>query len=75
MTSAIALRNQRIGLTQRELEILERLTSGDSVRQLAIELFLSESTVKTHLGSIYRKLEVSNRVQAINKARGIGLLP
>jgi two-component system response regulator DevR len=75
MTSAIALRNQRIGLTQRELELLERLTSGDSVRQLAVELFLSESTVKTHLGSIYRKLEVSNRVQAINKARGIGLLP
>lgn len=75
MTSVIALRNQRIGLTSRELEILEKLPTGDTVLQIAAQLFVSESTIKTHLAAVYRKLGAGNRVQAINTARKLGLLP
>ncbi|MEY3093542.1 MAG: Bacterial regulatory protein luxR family, partial [Actinomycetota bacterium] len=41
----------------------------------AIKLFVTESTIKTHLSAIYRKLSANNRVQAINNARKAGLLP
>lgn len=75
LTEAIAAKNRGLGLTPRELEILEKLPSGDSVAQLAKQLFVTESTIKTHLFSIYKKLNVENRVQAINKARKYGLLP
>jgi len=74
ITSAIALQNQGVGLTPRELEILEILPTGDTVTEIAARLFLSVSTVKTHLAAIYRKLGASNRVQAINAARRAGLL-
>lgn len=74
ITTAIALQNQRVGLTARELEILEILPSGDTVIEIANRLFLSTSTVKTHLAAIYRKLGATNRVQAINAARRAGLL-
>jgi len=40
---------------------------------LAASLFISEATLKTHLSSVYRKLAVNNRVQAIEKARNAGL--
>lgn len=74
ITNAIALQNQGVGLTARELEILEILPSGDTVSEIATHLFLSVSTVKTHLAAIYRKLGAKNRVQAINAARRAGLL-
>lgn len=75
LTEAIAAKNKGLGLTPRELEILEKLPSGDSVAQLAKQLFVTESTIKTHLFSIYKKLNAENRVQAINTARKYGLLP
>lgn len=74
ITDAIALQNQGVGLTPRELEILEILPSGDTVTEIATRLFVSISTVKTHLAAIYRKLGATNRVQAINAARRAGLL-
>lgn len=74
ITDAISLRNQRVGLTARELEILEILPTGDTVSEMASRLFVTESTIKTHLASIYRKLGATNRVQAINAARKFGLL-
>jgi DNA-binding CsgD family transcriptional regulator len=43
------------------------------MKVLAASLFISETTLKTHLSSVYRKLEVKNRVQAIEKARLAGL--
>lgn len=61
-------------LTSRELEILQILPTGFSAREIGSLLFISEATVKTHLASIYRKLQVSNRVQAIESARKHGLL-
>jgi DNA-binding NarL/FixJ family response regulator len=74
ITDAIALQNQGVGLTPRELEILEILPSGNTVTEIATRLFVSISTVKTHLAAIYRKLGATNRVQAINAARRAGLL-
>ncbi|NCV76591.1 MAG: DNA-binding response regulator [Actinobacteria bacterium] len=56
-------------------EILEKLTTGDTASEIAIKLFVTESTIKTHLSAIYRKLSANNRVQAINNARKAGLLP
>jgi len=74
ITDAISLKNQSVGLTARELEILEILPTGDTVLQMAQHLFVTESTIKTHLAAIYRKLGATNRVQAINAARKLGLL-
>lgn len=61
-------------LTQREKEILARLSSGLSDQQIAGDLFLSPNTVKWYNRQIYSKLGVSNRAQAIIRARELGLL-
>ena len=52
-------------LTKREKEVLLLLPRGLTAKAMASELFLTEATVKSHLASIYRKFEVSNRMQAI----------
>ena len=75
LTEAIVLKNRDVGLTPREIEMLEKLPTGDTVQQIAAQLFVTESTVKTHLSAVYKKLGASNRVQAINAARKLGLLP
>lgn len=75
LTEAMAARNKGLGLTPREIEVLEKLPSGDTVAQIAKQLFVTESTIKTHLFSLYKKLNAENRVQAINNARKFGLLP
>jgi DNA-binding NarL/FixJ family response regulator len=75
LTEAIAAKNKGLGLTPREIEILEKLPSGDTIAQLAKQSFVTESTIKTHLSAIYKKLGAENRVQAINNARKYGLLP
>jgi DNA-binding NarL/FixJ family response regulator len=56
-------------LSPREIEILQRLSTGATNRELAKALFISEATVKTHLVHIYDKLGVDNRTQAIDHAR------
>jgi DNA-binding NarL/FixJ family response regulator len=61
------------GLSQRELQILSQLHKGAPLKEFAESLFISESTLKTHLSSIYRKMDVRNRVQAIEKAKLSGL--
>jgi DNA-binding NarL/FixJ family response regulator len=60
-------------LSQRELQILSQLYKGAPLKELAQSLFITESTLKTHLSAIYRKLGVKNRVQAIEKAKQSGL--
>jgi DNA-binding NarL/FixJ family response regulator len=64
-----------LGLTERELSILEHLAAGLSNKQIAKELWLAEQTVKFHLTNIYRKLEVSSRTEAIRCAHRHGLVP
>ena len=61
-------------LTPRELEILGYVSYGLSVKQVATRLGLSPRTVETHIGKLYRKLGVSNRVQAVSKAASLGLI-
>lgn len=61
-------------LSPRELEVLGLLARGATNRQIAEELVLVTGTVKAHLQSIYRKLGVHNRTQAVARARGLKLL-
>jgi LuxR family maltose regulon positive regulatory protein len=61
-------------LSDRELEVLQLIASGLSRPEIAEKLFLSTNTVKTHARNIYSKLGVNNQMQAVGKARGLGLL-
>ena len=64
-----------LGLSPRECEILALLASGRTNSQMAEALHISPNTVKTHLARVYEKLEVERRVQAIEKARFLSLIP
>jgi LuxR family maltose regulon positive regulatory protein len=57
-----------------ELEVLKRLPGGESIREISASLFLSVNTIKTHLRSLYRKLGVSSREQAVARAYALGLI-
>jgi len=61
-------------LTPREKEVLRLLAEGLSARQMARRLDLSERTINTHVANVYRKLAVSNRVQAVRQAIRLGLV-
>jgi DNA-binding NarL/FixJ family response regulator len=58
-------------LTRKQLLVLERMTKGDSNKQIAYSLEIAETTVKAHVSAILRKLNVHNRVQAILSAGDI----
>ena len=62
-------------LTAAELRVLPMLASHLSFPQIAAEMFLSRHTVKSEAISIYRKLEVCSRAQAVARSRELGLLP
>jgi DNA-binding CsgD family transcriptional regulator len=62
-------------LTDREMEVLALLAEGESNRGIAGRLFVSPSTIKTHLIHLYQKLEVSRRTQAVQKARQLKIIP
>lgn len=68
------LREQPAALTPREIEVLHLLARGHSNRSIADRLFVSERTVKFHVGSILEKLGVENRTQAASVARERGLI-
>lgn len=55
-------------LTKREIEILEQLKSGQSYERIGEKLFISYGTVRKHIENIYRKLQVHNKVEAVQKA-------
>jgi LuxR family transcriptional regulator, maltose regulon positive regulatory protein len=61
-------------LTERELAVLEYLPGRRKNQEIATELYVSVNTLKSHLRNIYRKLDVSNRDEAVTKATDIGLL-
>jgi len=60
-------------LSHREIEVLEQMADGLSNAEIAERLFLEPSTIKTHVEHIYTKLGVSRRIQAIAKARELGV--
>jgi DNA-binding NarL/FixJ family response regulator len=63
----------RLGLTQRESEVLSLMVDGSSNRAIAAELVVGEETVKSHVRSIYRKLAVTDRAAAVATALREGL--
>jgi DNA-binding CsgD family transcriptional regulator len=68
-------RLEQLGITPRELEILEALASGLSNREIAERLFVSENTVKTHTARLFDKLSARRRTQAVQRAKEAGLIP
>jgi LuxR family maltose regulon positive regulatory protein len=65
----------QISLTSREIDVLRLMQAGLTNQDIADELVISVYTVKRHITNIYNKLVVDNRVQAVRKARQLGLLP
>ena len=61
-------------LTERQMQVLQRLSAGESNKEIARALELSEKTVKAHLSSVFKVLGVQNRTHAIAVARGAGVL-
>ena len=68
-------RLQQLGITPRELEILEAMAAGLSNREIAERLFVSENTVKTHANRLFTKLSAQRRTQAVQLAKEAGLIP
>lgn len=64
-----------LGITKRELEILELIAQGMSNREIADKLFVSENTVKTHSSRLFDKLSAKRRTQAVQIAKELGLIP
>ncbi|MEM9403998.1 MAG: LuxR C-terminal-related transcriptional regulator [Pseudomonadota bacterium] len=63
-----------LGISRKEHAVLELLAKGYSNREIAERLFVSTNTIKSHVASLYRKLEVSRRTQAVNRARELQLI-
>jgi DNA-binding NarL/FixJ family response regulator len=61
-------------LTPRETEVLELLAQGLANKQIALELVISEHTVKFHVSSIYAKLGATNRMEAVRMGLQLGLI-
>lgn len=66
---------KQLGITKRELEILELIAQGLSNREIAEKLFVSENTVKTHSSHLLDKLSAKRRTQAVQIAKENGLIP
>ena len=64
-----------LGITPREMEMLEALAAGHSNREIAERLFISENTVKTHTSRLFEKLQAQRRTQAVQRAKEAGLIP
>ena len=62
-------------LTPRELELMELVRQGFTNKQIAGQLGISEQTVKNHLSNVYIKLDVTNRITAINTVRTFIIIP
>lgn len=73
-----ALNEERLkdlGITRRELEILQLIAQGMSNREIAGKLFVSENTVKTHSSRLFDKLSAKRRTQAVQIGKEMGLIP
>jgi ATP/maltotriose-dependent transcriptional regulator MalT len=63
-----------LGLSDRERDVLNLMASGATNPEIAEKLHLSKHTVKEHTSAVYRKLEVRNRTEAVQRAQRLGLL-
>jgi len=66
---------KKLNLTTREYEVLQLLTQGYTNAEIADKLYLSLSTVKTHVSNLFVKMDVKNRTQALEKANRLKLTP
>jgi DNA-binding CsgD family transcriptional regulator len=64
-----------LGITRRELQILELMADGLSNREIAERIFVSENTVKTHSSHLFDKLSARRRTQAVQIGKQLGLIP
>jgi DNA-binding CsgD family transcriptional regulator len=67
--------DHKLGLSKRELEVLQLIAEGLSNQEIAARLFVSLNTIKTHSSRIFEKLDVKRRTQAIEKAKRLNLIP
>ena len=65
---------RELGMSQREMEVLNLIVEGCSNQEIADRLFLSLSTIKTHTSNLFSKLNVSRRTQAVQKAFDLNLV-
>jgi NarL family two-component system response regulator LiaR len=65
----------KLGISRRELEVLQLIAQGLSNQEIAERLFVSLNTVKTHSSNLFEKLDVKRRTQAIEKAKRLSLIP
>jgi DNA-binding CsgD family transcriptional regulator len=65
---------ETLGVSDRELEVLELLAAGCSNKEIAHELNVSPNTVKTHVARLFEKLEAKRRTEAISRARELGMI-
>lgn len=68
------VRQRDLGITKRELEILELIAKGMSNKEIAEKLFVSENTVKTHSSRVFEKLGAKRRTQAVQIGKELGLI-
>ena len=66
---------RKLGISKRELEVLELIAQGMSNQEIASKLFLSPHTVKSHSSNLFIKLNARRRTEAIKKAKELMLLP
>jgi len=74
LAAKLAERVSGEALSPREVEVLQRMAAGKSNKEIGAELFISEGTVKTHLKSIFSKLDVVSRTEAVATATRRGLI-
>jgi DNA-binding NarL/FixJ family response regulator len=65
---------ETLGISGRELQVLELLAAGRSNKEIAKHLDVSPNTVKTHVANLFGKLEAKRRTEAISRARELGIL-
>jgi DNA-binding NarL/FixJ family response regulator len=65
---------ETLGISARELEVLDLLAAGRSNKEIARRLHVSPNTVKTHVTNLYEKLQAKRRTEAILRARDLGVI-
>ena len=66
---------ESLGISKRELEVLEAMAQGLSNKEIGEQLFVSESTVKTHVSNLLLKLDAKRRTEALKLAQQLNILP
>ena len=69
------VQQQKLGLSHREIEVLQLMAAGMSNQEIADQLYVSIHTVKTHTSNVFQKLDVKRRTQAVEKAKQLQLIP